>query len=482
MSHATTRRTAILIALILLCFGALYLHGLGDWLINDDEGSFLYQVWQMTEGKAPYRDFLSSRDPLFLYSGLIWMKLWGANVVSMRVLSVGLTLITAIFVFLLAQQTVPVEGALLSLIAFLLHPDIVHYGRTFQPEPFYLLGVTAGLYTFTVGKLRAKPTWSAIAGLIFAIAALYKLIAVLALGGCGLYLVVNGWQKKIPLRRLAVDIAWLVIPFAILWGTVMGLCLTLVPGFYEGVIALNLAQGSDLSLIQVWSKGLFFLVSYLLLFTPLILLSLPAAWQGWAGKLTLPLAWQLPTALAFILLSRALFPRLLYYLIPTLVTLFIIALNPLRHLEHHKYFYFLVIYAVLIPWASKDAERLSLREDATPIIAQYIRARTEPQDHVLADYQELNFHARRPATYLGAEISQVIVEGAVITGQKLIAEIEADQVQLVVIDISPETGHQLTLLSDALLFQAYLENHFELLDVLPRAAQRIAIYRRLPTE
>ncbi len=482
MSKPDTRRTAILITLVLLCFGLLYLRGLDSWLINDDEGSFLYQVWQMTEGQTPYRDFLSSRDPLFLYSGLIWMKLWGASVMPMRLLAVGLTLATAVFVFLLARQTVPVEGALLSMIAFLLHPDIVQYGRTFQPEPFYLLCVVAGLYAFTAGRLREKPIYSAIAGVIFAAAALYKLIAVLALGGCGLFLLVNGWQKKMPLGRLAADIAWLALPFGVLWGTVMGLCIQFVPGFYEGVIALNLAQGSDLSLIQVWAKGLAFLLSYLLLFVPLVLLALPAAWQGWRGKITLPIAWQLITALAFILLSRSLFPRLLYYLIPSLVILFIVSLSPLRRLERYGYFYFLIIYAVVIPWASQDAQRLSLHEDSTQIVAQYIRSKTQPQDCVLSDYQELNFHARRAATYLGAEISQVIVEGDTITGQKLIEEIEAQDVRLVVVDVSPETGHQITHLSDYPLLQAYLQTHFELLDVLPREAQRLAVYRRLPAE
>jgi hypothetical protein len=434
----------------------------------------------MTEGQAPYRDFLSSRDPLFLYSGMLWMKLWGATIFPMRLLAVGLTLITAICVFLLARQTLPLEGALLSMIAFLLHPDIAHYGRQFQPEPFYLLCVVMGLYAFNTGRLREKPGYSAIAGVIFALATLYKLIAVLALGGCGLFLIVNGWQRRHSWRRVAADIARLGLPFIILWGTVMGLCIQLIPGFYEGVIALNLAQGSALSFIQVWAKGLFFLIGYLMLFAPLILLALPAAWQGWRGKLSLPIAWQIPTALAFLQLSRALFPRLLYYLIPTLVILFIISLNPLRHLENHKYFYFLIVYAVLIPWATQDAQQLALKETATRTVAQYIQTHTPPQARVLSDYQELNFHAGRPSTYWGAEISQVIVEGDTITGQKLIEEIEAQDVRLVVIDTSPQTGHQLTHLSDYAIFQAYVESHFELLDVLPRAGQQLAIYRKLP--
>ena len=468
--------------LVLLCLGVFYLRGLDAWLINDDEGSFLYQVWRMSEGEAPYQDFLSSRDPLFLYSGAIWMQLWGVSIVPMRGLAVCLTLGTAVLVFLLAQQTLGTDGALLSMMAFLLHPEIFRYGRAFQPEPFYLFFVVLGLYLFTLSQSRKSYVYAAFAGLVFALATLYKLLSILAFGGCVLFLLAKAWRNRSALRQVIVEGLWLVVSFGIVFGVVMIAFILWVPGFYEGVIGLNLAQGSDLSLFQVLSKGLLFVVGYGLSFAPLVLLALPAAWQAWAGRLRLPLAWQLPTAFAFTILSRALFPRLLYYLVPSLVILFIISIRPLRGLEHYKHFYYLLIGVVLIPWAVYNAQWSTLSEDSTLEVVRYIQAATGPQDYVISDYQELNFHARRASTYFGAEISYVIVDGGTITGEKLIAEIEALDVQLIVMDIAPEEGHQLIRLNDYEVFQAYLDSHFVLLDVLPRSTQRLAIYRKLDSE
>jgi len=117
-------------------------------------------------------------------------------------------------------------------------------------------------------------------------------------------------------------------------------------------------------------------------------------------------------------------------------------------------------------------------ERDTTCIAELIRSQVDEKAYLISDYQELNFHAARRSTYLGAEISQVVVEGEQITGAQLIEEIEENPVKMVILDVSPETAHHLVNLVDYEQFHAYVEENFELLGRFPRSRQLLEIYIR----
>ncbi|HID86831.1 MAG TPA: phospholipid carrier-dependent glycosyltransferase, partial [Anaerolineae bacterium] len=423
--------------------GLVYLHNLGGWLINDDEGAFLYQVWRISEGARPYEDLFTSRWPLFLYTGAGWMRIVGAEVVPMRMLSVCLTLGTAVIVFLVARQTLPAGAALLSMVVFLLHPDVFRFGRSFQPEPFYMFFNTLGLYLFAWGQRKGRVAAHIGAGLTFSVASLYKLLAALVPVGCTLFLSVRWLREQESRRRIALQAMAFLLPYVALFSLTAASFMLGIPQFYDSVIGVNLAQGLELTPLQVALKGLKFLVGYLLNSLSFLLLAFPAAWRGWSGdrETALP-SWQLPTALAFLGLSRALFPRLLLYLVPPLSVLFAATLEPIRLLPRRSLLLLAIVGVVFIPWTVSDAQMLLRSEQDTMAISRYIQARIPPDAHVLSDYQGLNFYARRPSTYSGAEISYVVAAGGQVTGADLIAEIEEADVKMVLVDVSPQTAHQ----------------------------------------
>jgi 4-amino-4-deoxy-L-arabinose transferase-like glycosyltransferase len=475
-------RFEIVVSVLLIVFalGILYLYNLDGWLINDDEGSFLYQAWRMSEGDKPYQELFSSRWPLFLHTGATWMRIFGPAVVPMRLLSVCLTLGTGLIVFLIARLFLPVEASLLGMLVFLLSPDSFQFGRAFQPEPFYIFFSTLGLYFAARGQAKRNLSSFFCAGAIFAVASMYKLLSVLVLLGCLISLGAT-WLRNQESRRSTVCSALaLLLPFGLLSGIVAGAYLLGVPDFYQCVIGVNLAQGRELPLSSVAIKGVAFLTRDLII-SPLFLLALPAAWWGWRNeRQTALLSWQLPTALGFVVLSRDLFPRLLFYLLPSLAVLFAASLEPVRLLPRRSLLLLAIVASVIVPWAVDDAGILVGKEDATMRVAQYIEAHTDPDALVLSDYQELNFYALRSSTYSGAEISQVIVAGAAVTGAGLISEIEAADVSMVIIDVSQQTGHHLVHLRDYVSFRAYLQQHFDLLAVLPRNKQMLEVYARKP--
>ena len=66
MRNSTTiTRVLILLALLtLLCAGILKVHLIATRQINEDEFMHLQWAWAMSQGDAPYRDFMMVHTPL----------------------------------------------------------------------------------------------------------------------------------------------------------------------------------------------------------------------------------------------------------------------------------------------------------------------------------------------------------------------------------------------------------------------------------
>ena len=125
-------------ALILVfgVFGILlvaYLYNLTGWLIYDDEGEYLYQVWRMSDGALPYRDFLTPQLPVFLFLGSFLMSIAGPSLLAMRLLSITLAFISAMMLFIAGRKhSSSLLVGLLAAVLFLLHADVFKETPNFQ--------------------------------------------------------------------------------------------------------------------------------------------------------------------------------------------------------------------------------------------------------------------------------------------------------------------------------------------------------------
>jgi len=475
-----TKRQEILVILLTIgMLGTLYFYNLGGWLIEDDEGSFLYQAWRVSEGDRPYADFFTSDWPLFPYTAGTLMDLLGRSIVAIRAVSVLLTLTSALIVFLLARRFLPAEGAWLAMLTFLLHPQVFFYGRRLYPEPFMLLFVALGLYLFDRSWHEQRGRLLTVAGLSFGIATFYKPSGLLPLVGCWLWAIIDAWQQRTIWRSWILQTMTIMLPFGLLVGlSFLGLAYW-EPAFYSSAVGVHLTHEQGSGGMQVVVPGVVLLLSYLLRYLPLMVFVLPAAWTSRReDKRWTLISWQLPTVLVFLVLSRELFMRHLFYLVPSLAILFAIALDPLRRWAGRSFLFVAVIGAVLLPWMLEDTMQAMRTESDTARIVKLIRNQTDDKAYLISDYQELNFHAARRSTYLGAEISLVMIRSGRITGAQLIEEIKENPVKMVILDVSPETAHQLVNLADYEQFHSYVEENFELLGRFPRSRQLLEIYIR----
>jgi hypothetical protein len=125
----------------------------------------------------------------------------------------------ALTLFVIALRFIPFWGALVFYIATALSPTMV-YGSMYLPESllFFLLGLT----TYCVLKAADDPTWKnwAIAGIPLGLAALAKPHAFMAAVAIGIYLLINGIERKpywkpTVTNALALLVAFLVVRVAV---------------------------------------------------------------------------------------------------------------------------------------------------------------------------------------------------------------------------------------------------------------------------
>lgn len=464
----------IALAIVLIFFAFLYGYNLDGWLFNDDEGSFLYQAWRVSMGDVPYRDFLTSHWPLFLHTGGLWVKLWGADILALRYLTIGLMLATSVVVFMLAKSVLSLRESLLSMVIFLLNPQIFEYGRLYHPEAFYIFFGTLGVWVFVEGQRRNNYFYHALSGMILALATLYKPLAVLSLGGVFFSLLLL-WGRERENRLYILKFALVVaMAYGFSLAVILGLIGYMIPGFFEHVFGLQFVQGRELNWGTVVLKNLIFLSQYVLASVFLFSFALPAILKGWKGdRRFVYLAAQLPTALAFLIFSRDLFSRLLTYLIPALVILFVLSIRSLRSLKSEMLFYPIAIFVLLIPWVLEDV-RLLLRVDTeTTEVIEFLEENLSEGNVLLSDYQSFNFFAQAPSTYYGAEISNVFTDGGAIQGSALISEIEQMGVAMVIVDVD---GDHMAAMGDFKDFRLYLQQNFGLTKMFDFSGHRLEIY------
>jgi 4-amino-4-deoxy-L-arabinose transferase-like glycosyltransferase len=182
---------AIAIGVVLMW---LYLNNLTRWMIYGDEGEYLYQVWRMTLGEAPYRDFLTPQLPVFLYSGMTIMEITGPSLAAMRIFSILLSFGTAILLYLAGREHKNRSAGLLAASLYLLHVDVFAATRIFRNEALFVFFVTSGLVIAFWPTERYWRRRLVLAGFLFGLSTMVKLFG--SLPAIGVFL-----AKKTLLSR-----------------------------------------------------------------------------------------------------------------------------------------------------------------------------------------------------------------------------------------------------------------------------------------
>jgi hypothetical protein len=469
---------------LLLVLLAGYLVNLTEWRVHDDEGEYLYQVWRMTLGEVPYRDFLTPQLPVFLYSGRVVMGLVGASLSVMRGYNVLLTFATGILLYLAGRKHGNRGVGLLAMVLFLVHPDVFKECRIYRSEPTLLLLVTAGLVTATWTVDKGYRRNLALAGILFGLATMSKLFGLLPAVGVALWLVWDWVRGRRTFRETVANGLAFGLPLLLVVALIAGIFSLAVPGFWNLVLGHHLAQGGDLAADEVLGNKLGLFWRYLDLYPVFVPLALLSSGVGMARKDSRARwAWQIPTVVAFLLLSRELGGRHFMYLLPAL-SLQAAWLLAEGFASRRRWWLGVlsgaVLLAILVPAVDANAFRSGWQDTDTEQIVELIEEHTDPGDMILADDIGFGFYARRPIPYSGAALSHGAVTSGQITGELLVQEIVATNTRLVIMDQSLLTASHLVFLRDYPRFHRFLERNFELLGRFRRDYQELELWVRQP--
>lgn len=500
----TQRILVIILAVALLtAAGCYYGHRLVKWTAYDDEGGYLYATWRISLGELPYRDFLTPQLPVFLYPGALVQALTDGSVGAMRGLSLALVLATAALLFSTADRLLGGPRALLALLLFVVQRQIFWGARFFRPEAPMLFWSALGLWLFALGyETPRRRGLLALSGAAMGLAMMSKLFGALPMAGLGVFLLVQAIRKRDLGDAVRVGLS-VGAPFVLVVGGMALAFWLATPNFFQAVFEHHTRQGSGASLTDVVRSvlGLYvdfarFQPVYVALAALGSLRVVLALGKGREDRVARGLLWmcQLPTVLAFFVMTRGLQPRHLTYLILALAPLVglgvegvvrgFLGLWPVRRPKppvwgHAAACLMSLALCALALWPHVQYNHwvASWEEHDTEQWASYLQAHTAPGAYVVSDYPGINFFARRPTTPIAAGISRGAASSGQITGAALIEEIEAYHAEMVLLNVA-QGSHQFVRLLDYETFKAYVQSHFHLVDRRKRDYRLIEIYSR----
>jgi 4-amino-4-deoxy-L-arabinose transferase-like glycosyltransferase len=500
------------VALLLIFIFFLYSYNLTGWLIHDDEGGYLYQAWRMTEGYAPYRDFYTPKEPLFLFTGSFIFKLFGLDIFWVRMFSVVLTILTGYLIFLIGRRVYSNVIAFSAALLYLTLPIVYSQARLFRSDSHVVFFSTLGLFLFLKGWQDKTRPFFLYSGIFYAIALGYKLAAILGMSALVFFLVYEAAMRK---EKRISTFLYFFIPFVsgflVTSGIILIIVLNLSPSFLNCLINHQLGQPL-LSSVHMFStlrnnaRDFFMLNS--------CQYDLPDT-QSWL------IIWSLPVIVYYLFTSKETRKILSFYIFGVVVLLFspypgeifryLLYFLPVAVLVFTSIIFYLlgrkrnvivrilglaVLLFILIKMLTsafmKDKAIFNAKENGTLAFAGYIKNHTAEDDYVVADYGDVLFHAKRKTTPLMAGMSKSTVDNGVITSDKLISELEKYHVKMVLIHkeggIDKKLGFYLGILphhfstlinsKDGSRFLSYLQSQYQLVADYNRSGQIFSVYVR----
>lgn len=247
------RRSSEWIALgLLAAAGAVYAVVVALFLseayIDLGDGNYLYTSSRMADGLVIYRDFLSPQPPMHLLTGSLLVRLgrlWDNPLMTVRVFSIVLHLLTMGLVYLLGRRVTqsPFGGALAGAI-YLALPIGFWWSLGFQSELLEMFFMLWALWLF----LALEPRRMAGAGALMALAVLTNMTAAPYAVAAGVYLAVR------EPRRLLL---WYALPLVGLWGGAAGYFEIRTGAFFENTITNQVGAfwGWDYTLGKLSHEG-----------------------------------------------------------------------------------------------------------------------------------------------------------------------------------------------------------------------------------
>ena len=165
------KQSYALLSLFMLIFILIAFKGLKT-IQPGDENVYYYMGKLVSEGKIPYRDFFFAHPPLHIYLTALVYKLFGFNIVALKLMPLISTLITSFFIFRIAKKFGNFEAVAASLLF------LSSYSVMFNS--IFSFGIELAAMFLVIGAyflLNKNNYWTA--GLFFGLAGITRLLSLI---------------------------------------------------------------------------------------------------------------------------------------------------------------------------------------------------------------------------------------------------------------------------------------------------------------
>ncbi|MFQ6083541.1 MAG: ArnT family glycosyltransferase [Candidatus Aminicenantia bacterium] len=462
---------------------------LDGWLINDDEGVYLYSAWRISLGEIPYQDFFLSQTPLSFYLTGFLFKLFTPSVSLARGICYLLFLITAFFIYLISRKIFHLNKflSLMSGVIFIFTKNINLLGKTFMPDCFMIF--FGGIATYCVlkaeieSKNRRKILYLFLFGFFCGFSALSKLSGILLLPGYYLFLLFSLVLQKEHLKNILLKAIYSFLGFFISFGAFYSIMSIFIPSIYYGTLGFHLSKQKIafnlfLIIINFFERIGKFIGNHNYGVIPIALISLT---YGFIKKDKNKI---LMFCLIFPFFILAFIPMDFYvrYFAFTLIGLTVFFSDSLKIIsEHRKIFRFslpLIIILLIISLAPTfNLKRILKYDQGTRNLVRYIQKHSQPDDYLFSDYAGINFYSKRPCPPQLNDVSLAMTKSGQIISQDIIDQCDSYQVKIILVDIGG-SAHHLKNLKDYSKFKDYLRKKYKYQGTIQREFQLFEIYLR----
>ncbi|MHB8054305.1 MAG: ArnT family glycosyltransferase [Candidatus Aminicenantales bacterium] len=452
---------------------------LAGFLMNDDEGTYLYAAWRVGLGEVPYRDFSLVQAPFSFYLGAAAFRIFGPTVWPARALAVLFMLSAAGLIYLAARRYLKMKTgfALASAGIFLFNKHVFFLGRSFMPDvPMVFFGVAALFFALRAENAeaaggRARKA-ALLAGVMAGLSTLAKINGILVLAGYFVFLLIDSVRRRQKGKTAAIKAVCAAAGFAISFGIPFIVFLAFVPGTYDSLIGFHAAKdsASGFTYAALVARRLVQLVgnhNYGLAAGALAALFIGRADWGEHSR-DRALLWTFAAAASiFVFLPSRFFIRYAVFAAAPLALLFGAGVEALarRKSAGRIALPILTVLVLLCLGPTLSPKKILAGDEGTRAAAAFVRENTKPGDYVFGDDPFLNFLARRPCPPRLVDVSEAMVTAGRITAADVIADCDRLPVKLVFLETGA-SAHHLVKLKDYPRLRNYLLDRY-------RAAARI---------
>jgi len=486
------RKKDLLFYFLILFLFSLYLllgfYNLSGWLINDDEGLYLYSAWRVSLGEITYRDFFVSQTPLSFYFTGFLFKIFSPDVGWARGICYLLFLAIAFFIYLISKEIFKLNKylSLLNAAVFIFTKNINFLGKTFMPDCFMLFWGTIALYFVLKAEDRSSSERRALYLFLFGffggLAALSKLFGILLLLGYYLFLLYSFISKQDKQKKILLRALHPLVGFLLSFGIIYVFMLIFIPSTYYSTLGFHLGREKTVLGLSLVFNSLVNLLKFIgnhnYGVVPVALVSIISGFIFKKREKILLFFLVLP----FFFLTFIPADFLIRYLFFTLIAFSLFFGDSLRLIHSKKRFFSISFPVILIILILSLAPTFNIKkilryDQGTRDLVNYIDKHSNPDDYIFSDFTAINFYSKRPCPPLLVDVSEAMTTSGQITALDIERQCELYKVKIIFVH-KRGGAHHLINLKDYSEFQKYLDEKYTFQGTIKREFQEHEIYFR----